>query len=225
MNETSEAGGAASGSGPDKPNPGKPKTASQSGPKSWALSAAVGLLAIGGVGFGLVACEAGKPAAEQGYERFAKGGLVKLVIDPKAPAQPVTEFLDGDNKPVALQAFKGKVLIVNLWATWCAPCIKEMPTLAALQTAYADKGLVVAPISVDRLDDRASAKADLVKLGGGKLTFYGDHTYRIAYDLKAEGFPTTIVYGRDGRELGRVAGEADWNSPEAHALVEAALGE
>jgi thiol-disulfide isomerase/thioredoxin len=194
-------------------------------PKSWALSAAIGMLTVGAVGFGLMACKAGNPVVEQGYERFAKGALAKFVVDPNAPAQPVTEFLDGDNKPVALQSFRGKVVVVNLWATWCAPCVKEMPTLADLHATYAARGLVVAPISVDRLDDRADAKADLVNLSGGALTFYGDHTYRIAYDLKAEGFPTTILYGKDGREIGRVAGEADWNSPEAHALVEAALAE
>ncbi|MBU6372080.1 MAG: TlpA family protein disulfide reductase [Alphaproteobacteria bacterium] len=163
--------------------------------------------------------------SDPGYKRFAKGAMAKLVVDPAAPAQPATEFLNAENQPVSLAQFRGKVLVVNLWATWCAPCVTEMPTLAALQAAYADKGLVVAPISVDRLDDRDDAKAELAKLGAGHLAFYGDHTYRIAYDLKAQGFPTTIVYGKDGREIGRVAGEADWNSPDARALIEAALAE
>lgn len=203
--------------GPDKPKPGKPK--------SWALTAAAGLFVAGSLAFGMVACQAGQPVAEPGYQRFAKGALSKLVVDPAAPAQPATEFLDGENQPVSLAQFRGKVLVVNLWATWCAPCVTEMPTLGALQASYKDKGLVVAPISVDRLDDRDEAKAELAKLGAGHLAFYGDHTYRIAYDLKAQGFPTTIVYAKDGRELGRVAGEADWNSPEARAMIEAALAE
>ena len=183
------------------------------------------MFVAGAFGFTLIACEAGRPTQAQGFERFAKGGLSKLVVDPKAPAQPETNFLTGENQPAALQDFRGKVVVVNLWATWCAPCVIEMPTLAALQTAYKDKGLVVAPISVDRLADRDAAKAELAKLSSGALTFYGDHTYRIAYDLKAEGFPTTIIYGRDGREIGRVAGEADWAGPDARALIEAALAE
>jgi thiol-disulfide isomerase/thioredoxin len=183
------------------------------------------MFVAGAVGFALIACEAGRPPQSQGFERFAKGGMSKLVVDPKAPAQPETSFLDGENQPAALQDFRGKVVVVNLWASWCAPCVVEMPTLATLQTAYKDKGLVVAPISVDRLADRDAAKAELANLSSGALPFYGDHTYRIAYDLKAEGFPTTIIYGRDGREIGRVAGEADWAGPDARALIEAALAE
>jgi len=207
------------GSAPAARKPGPDK------PKSWALKAAMALAVAGAIAFLAVACQAGRPPEPEGYQRFAKGALTKLIIDPKAPAQPDTQFLTGENQPASLKDFRGKVVMVNLWATWCGPCVTEMPTLGALQATYRDKGLVVMPISVDRLADRDNAKADLAKLGGGALAFYGDHTYRIAYDLKAEGFPTTILYGRDGRELARLAGGADWNSSEAHALVEAALAE
>jgi len=202
------------------------KPASPDKPNLWALKAAGALFVVGAIAFGAVSCQAGRPSVEQsGYERFAEGALEKLVVDPNPPAQPDTAFRDAADQPKRLQDFRGQVVVVNLWATWCAPCLTEMPTLGALQAAFKDKGLTVLAISVDRVSDRDSAIKELADLADGRLTFYGDPTYAIAYDLKAQGFPTTIVFGRDGREIARLAGGADWFSAEAKGLVEQALAE
>lgn len=202
------------------------KPASPDKPNSWALKAAGGMFVAGAIAFAAVSCQAGQPSSEQsGYERFATGALDKLVIDPKAPSQPETAFRDAADQPKRLQDFRGQVVVVNLWATWCAPCLTEMPTLGALQATYKDRGLTVLAISVDRVSDRDKAVESLRELGKGALSFYADPTYAIAYDLKAQGFPTTIVYGRNGREIARLAGGADWFSTEAQELVKQALAE
>lgn len=201
------------GTGPDKP-------------KSWALKAAFWLFGIGAVALIGVALFAAFPRSETGgYARFATGALEKLVVDPNPAPMPATAFQTADGGQATLADFKGQVVVVNLWATWCAPCVTEMPTLGALQAAYGDQGLKVVAISVDRVADLPGAQKDLADLGKGHLTFFADSTYRIAYDLKAQGFPTTIVYDRSGREIARLAGGADWFSTEAQALVKEALAE
>jgi thiol-disulfide isomerase/thioredoxin len=171
----------------------------------------------------VVFAAASNSSAEAGLKRFATASLSKLVVDSKPPPQPTTRFADGDGLEVGLEKYRGKTILVNLWATWCAPCVKEMPTLAALKRAYADKPFDVVAVSVDAQGDRTAAMAELKELTGGALSFYQDYTYGIAYAAKAVGFPTTILYGPDGGELARIAGEADWDSPEARALIDAAL--
>lgn len=157
------------------------------------------------------------------YGPLATGAMADFEIGWRRPAQPDTPLVDAQGQPVTLARWRGEVLVVNLWATWCPPCVEEMPTLAALQTAYAGQGLKVAAVSVDR--DGALAKSDLARLTGGALAFYEDPAFKIPYALQAPGFPTTIVYGRDGREIGRVMKAADWASPQAKALIEKALAE
>lgn len=194
-------------------------------PRSWAMKAA-GLLGLAGaaiVVYWLFA--AGQRPDETGFQRFATGTLKQLVVMETPPPLPSTPLITADGSATALTAMKGEVLVVNLWATWCAPCVEEMPTLARLQANFEGKGVRVAPISVDRPADKAFAVETLRELSGGKLAFLGDPTYASAYATKARGFPTTIVYAKDGRELARLSGIADWSAPEAKALIEAALAE
>lgn len=186
----------------------------------------MGLAAVGVLAFLYVVFSAVSKPEDAGYGRFATGALKTLVVLEKPAAQSSKAFKTADGFDVTLQSFRGKVVVMNLWASWCAPCVEEMPTLGALQTAYAGQDLVVAPISIDVARARARAMTDLEQLSGGKLTFYNDPTAAIAYDSGAgSGLPTTVIFARDGREIARVAGAADWNSPEAHALIDAALAE
>jgi hypothetical protein len=99
----------------------------------------------------------------------------------------------------------------------------EMPKLAALHADFVGKGFVVAAVSVDREDAKGEAKARLKELSDDKLTFLHDPRMSIVYPMKARGFPTSVLYNRQGVEIARLAGEADWASPQAHALIEAAL--
>jgi thioredoxin-related protein len=98
-----------------------------------------------------------------------------------------------------------------------------MPTLAALQQGMGEKDFKVVAISVDKPTEAEQAKKELADLSKGNLAFYHDPKMAIVYPLKARGFPTSILYDRQGKELARLAGEADWNSPEAQALIQAAM--
>ena len=195
-------------------------------PRSWALKVGLALAGVGLLAFLYAVSAAVSKPDESGYRRFATGALKALVVMERPAPQSSRSFQTADGFAVKLSNFRGKVVVMNLWASWCAPCVAEMPTLGALQAAYAGRDLVVAPISIDQPRARARAIADLAKLADGKLTFYTDPTAAIAYDSGAgAGMPTTVIFARDGREIARLAGAANWNSPEAHALIEAALAE
>jgi thiol-disulfide isomerase/thioredoxin len=159
----------------------------------------------------------------QTLDRFDRGSLALLEFIPEPPPQSKTPFEGPNGAPVTLADFRGKVLLVNLWATWCAPCVKEMPTLAALQRTYAKEDFVVVAISVDKDDTKDAAIAQLADLGGGALNFYHEPSLNITYDMKARGFPTSVLYAPDGTEVARLAGEANWESDEAKGLIRAVL--
>ena len=166
-----------------------------------------------------------KPKGEADLRQFAKGELVKLVA-PSSPSEPPTAvFTDADGKTMSLADFKGQVVVVNLWASWCAPCKLEMPTLARLQAAYQTQPVRVLAISVDRDVDLTLAKADIA--ANAPLTLYRDPGYKFAFGLKptAAGFPTTIIFDKQGRERARLSGGADWNGKEARGMIEALLRE
>ena len=114
--------------------------------------------------------------------------------------------------------------LVNLWATWCAPCRKEMPDLAKLQAALGSDQFEVVAISVDRKGAEASS-AFLKETGADNLKLYVEPTTAIVNDVQSAGLPASILVDRQGREIGRLLGPADWASPEAQDLVRAALAE
>lgn len=166
-----------------------------------------------------------KPAAA-GYARFAQGAMEKLVVLDAPPPQPAEFFFTADRRSLGLEDFRGRVVLVNFWATWCAPCLEEMPTLAALARARAgDEAFAVVPISIDVAAKEAEARAMLVRLAGDALPFYIEPTRRMPISAAAGGLPTTILYDRNGRELARLAGAADWSSREAANLIDAALAD
>ena len=181
------------------------------------IGAAAVLYVIGSASF--------KPKQAADLSDLKRGSLVKLVI-PKAPTPaPDTPFTDAAGKTVRLSDFKGQVVVMNLWASWCAPCKEEMPTLARLQAAYAVQPVKVVAISVDRDSDLNLAQADIA--ANPPLKLYRDPGYKVAFTLqpRAQGFPTTVVYDRRGVERARLSGAADWASPEARELVERLLRE
>ena len=121
--------------------------------------------------------------------------------------------------------FKGKVLVLNLWATWCAPCVAEMPTLAKLAAAYAGRPVAVVPVSVDTQKDVEKARAFIGK--NAPLAFYSDPEMKLPFAFKppVSGMPTTVIYSADGVELGRLSGGADWSGADARAVIDRALAE
>lgn len=182
------------------------------------------------VGFGALAllyvvfAASSKPVQSAGYTRFAQGEMAALTVMADAPPMPVEMLRDASGAETNLAAFKGDVLVVNLWATWCAPCVAEMPTLGALQRRFEGR-LRVIPISADREADTEKAKTELARLAGPELPFLIDPSRAILFSAQAAGMPTTIIYDREGREVARLSGGADWSSDETAALLEAVLAD
>ena len=115
-------------------------------------------------------------------------------------------------------------MLLNLWATWCAPCRKEMPTLAALEKKLGSKDFEVVAVSVDRKGAEASG-AFLIANHATALKLYADPSATILEKVKAIGLPASILIDRQGREIGRMFGPADWSGPDAERLIHAALAE
>ncbi|MHB8284994.1 MAG: TlpA family protein disulfide reductase [Caulobacteraceae bacterium] len=149
-----------------------------------------------------------------------KDKLNKLEIPPVGTVYPPTLFVDANGQPMHMTAFKGHPVVLNLWATWCAPCVREMPTLAKLQTDYAAEGLTVVAVSMDNSAQSDTAKAFIA--GHAPLKFYQDAKYGFLSDLKPhlQGFPTTVLFDRHGVERAVLSGDADWSSPEAKAVTD-----
>jgi thiol-disulfide isomerase/thioredoxin len=190
---------------------------------------AIALLVLAGIGvlaiLYVIVSSSFKPGEKADLARFKAGAMAKLEL-PKDPLPaPAVAFADGEGKPVHLADFKGQVVVMNLWADWCAPCQLELPSLGRLQAAYAAQPFQVVAISVDKAENDDLARRDIAR--APPLQLYRDPTYAVAFGLtpRAEGFPTTVIYDRKGVERARLSGGADWASPEARALVEHLLQE
>ncbi|QUD86928.1 TlpA family protein disulfide reductase [Phenylobacterium montanum] len=166
----------------------------------------------------------GKPKTEAATDlkSLAHGEMAKLVVASDGKPAPDAAFVDGQGRAVHVSDFKAPVVIVNLWATWCAPCRQEMPALAKLQAAYPGKVIIV-PVAEDKAEDKAKAQDFIGQYA--PLPFYQDPKLGMSFALNppAEGLPTTVIYDKTGRERARLSGGADWNSPDARAIVEALL--
>jgi thiol-disulfide isomerase/thioredoxin len=135
---------------------------------------------------------------------------------------PKLAFEDAAGNPLTLEDFRGKVVVLNLWATWCGPCRKEMPSLDRLQADYSGQGLYVLPLSLDR-GELSKIQSFYDEVGIQNLKIYRDPKGGASRALGAFGLPTTVVLDRDGREVGRVLGPAEWDGHEALATLKALL--
>lgn len=143
-------------------------------------------------------------------------------IDPPK-AVPDAVFVSADGTEHRLSEFKGHGMVVNLWATWCVPCVAEMPSLAALSKALAPLDIAVLPLSSDRGGlPRVTAWFEQHHITG--LPVLIDPHGAMARAFGARGIPTTIIIDKDNRQVARTEGAADWASPEAKALVEKLVG-
>ncbi len=161
--------------------------------------------------------------SDSSLARFAEGELEKLEVLEGPPAQPDITFLDAEGERRTLAEFRGKVVMLNLWATWCAPCVREMPALDRLQASRGSDRFEVVAITFDRsLDD---ARAFYEERGITALDLYQDSSTAMAGLLGVKGIPITVVYSPQGEELARLANGAEWDSPDALAFVDAVLAE
>jgi len=132
--------------------------------------------------------------------------------------------VDGDGRDLTLADFEGRVVLLNIWATWCPPCREEMPTLDALQARLGGSDFHVLPLSIDRAG-LEPVRRFYRETGIRNLDLYIAEDTRAMLALAVVGLPTTILIDRMGRELGRLAGPAEWNSPEAVAQISALIDE
>jgi thiol-disulfide isomerase/thioredoxin len=165
------------------------------------------------------------PAAKSELARFATGSLTRLETPAVLAPAPAYVFKTRDGADASFAEFRGKVVVVNVWAMWCAPCRTEMPTLARLAEAYAGQDLVVLPINVDATEDGLADARSFIDVHE-PLPLYSDMKFRLPFELPGEGkMPQTVILDRKGRIRGHFSGEADWASPEARALMDALLAE
>jgi thiol-disulfide isomerase/thioredoxin len=148
--------------------------------------------------------------------------VLKPVAGFKMHEEPRTledfQFVDGDWKAVKLADFRGKVVLLNLWATWCSPCRAEMPTLDRLQAMLGGPDFEVVALSIDD-GGVPVVEAFYEELGLESLRIYVDPTLKAPVRLKVLGVPTTLLLDRDGKELGRYAGPAEWDSPTVIGMI------
>jgi thiol-disulfide isomerase/thioredoxin len=194
-----------------------------------AISAIVGFAAVYGT-LGLrdngnaPGIEATKPAPAPaaGTGSAATGKLAGFVVKAIPEALADVTFQDAQGQPKSLNDFKGKTVLLNLWATWCAPCREEMPSLDRLEKELGSDKFEVVALALDRGGADAARKfLDGIKVQNLKL--YVDSSTRAGSALRIVGMPTTILIGPDGREIGRLPGPAEWDSADAKRLIEAHL--
>lgn len=148
---------------------------------------------------------------------FSGPNEIPLLDEPRV--LPNIEFLDESNNIVSLDKWSGKVVVLNIWATWCTPCRIEMPTLDRLQDKLGGDRFEVVALSIDEAGLEV-VKRFFEEIEVKHLEIYIDPTYKAANQLKALGLPATLLIDPKGQELGRLVGPAEWDSPEMIAFFE-----
>lgn len=170
----------------------------------------------------LLLAGSGLPGLAQAAEFPLDGEMRKFTPWTERKPVALAEFLDENGKPVTLEAFRGKVVLLNLWATWCVPCREEMPALDRLQAQRGGPDFQVVAVAQDR-GGRDKVDKFLAEIGAKGITPYLDTSMKSARAWTAVGLPTSLLIDRQGREVGRLVGGADWSAPEALALVDALI--
>ncbi len=200
------------------------------------LMAIVALVIIAGVGLFAFNRGSDNPASDiacadtgstiSAITPFAKGDLAAFQPANKTSSLVALKFKNKEGGDVSIADWKGRTVLLNLWATWCAPCRREMPALENLQQQLGGPEFEVVPVSVD-LGNDAKPKKFYQKTGLKDLPFYADGTMEIFNDLKklglAFGMPSTVLIDKNGCSLGAINGPAEWASSDAMALLKAAM--
>lgn len=148
--------------------------------------------------------------------------MKKLVVHSAPKMAGVANFLDENGDAHELADYKGKVVLVNFWAVWCAPCRKEMPSLDALEQALGGEDFQVVPIATGR-NRLPGIKKLFTDVGVTSLPILTDPRQGLAREMGVLGLPATVLLDREGREVARMTGDADWNSDSARAIIEALI--
>jgi len=157
-----------------------------------------------------------------GTNPLSAGAMTTFVFKKAPKALPDVAFLNGEGETVSLMDWRGKVVLLNLWATWCAPCREEMPALDRLQKALGSDKFQVVALAVDKAGLEGALKF-LSDIKVENLEVFADPSAKVGAQLRAIGMPATILIDPQGREIGRLVGPAKWDSPEAERLINASL--
>jgi thiol-disulfide isomerase/thioredoxin len=195
------------------------------------VGALIGFAGVYGIGGfrrgpgGDSACSAAVELARK-IAPLAQGEVAALTMATSPVKLPDLAFEDADGKPRKLSDWRGKTVLVNLWATWCVPCRKEMPALDSLQTKLGGKDFEVVAINIDTRDSE-KPKAFLKDANLTRLGYFSDTKAKVFQDLKnvgkALGMPTSVLVDAQGCEIGNMAGPAEWASDDAIKLIKAAV--
>ena len=155
----------------------------------------------------------------QAVDPLARGELAALTLATQPNPLGSIAFDDANGMKTTVASFAGKTILLNLWATWCVPCRQEMPALDNLQGSLGGQNFSVIPVNIDqlRLD---KPRAFFRDIGAKNLPFYVDSSADILHALRGKGLPTTVLIGKDGCEIGTMAGPAQWDSRDAKTLIE-----
>jgi thiol-disulfide isomerase/thioredoxin len=164
--------------------------------------------------------EVGWAAAKEPTAAAQRG----FVFRPYAIPRPVPNiaFENGQGRKLTLAHFRGRMVLLNIWATWCPPCRKEMPTLDRLQKRLGGPGFEVVALSIDQ-GGALAVKSFFDEIGVQALAIYVDKTAQVGGDLGIVGLPSTLLIDGAGREIGRVIGPAEWDGPEVISLIRSYL--
>jgi thiol-disulfide isomerase/thioredoxin len=197
------------------------------------LGAGAGLAGVYGIGALTRNGAAADPECAEALKTAQKlkslthGEVAAVAPAEKAMRVPDITFHDGAGKAVKLSDFRGRTVLVNLWATWCVPCRKEMPALDKLASLLGGPDFSVVAINIDTRDPEKPKKF-LSEIGATKLSYYEDASGNVFQELKrvgrAMGLPTSIIVDKKGCEVAHIAGPAEWASADAIALLKAAAG-
>ena len=161
-------------------------------------------------------------AADEGEaDRPDRAKLGEFVPSTQPRAAPAISLADTSGHSVELSELQGKLVIVNLWATWCGPCLREMPSLERLQSRFGERIAVLA-VSEDRGGNK-SVEPFIAKLGLKSVKIYIDPKSEVGHAFGVRGLPTSFLIDREGKVLGRVEGAAEWDSPEILGVLEPLL--
>jgi thiol-disulfide isomerase/thioredoxin len=150
------------------------------------------------------------------------GSMQKLVLHGAPRAASQVAFTAPDGTEHRLSDWQGRVVVLNFWATWCAPCRVEMPMLDALQAEFGGPDFAVVPVATGRHAPEGIRRF-YEEAGIRELPVYLDLRQGLARDMAVLGLPVTVILDRDGQEIGRLTGEADWHSDSARAIVAALI--
>lgn len=187
----------------------------------WSVYAIRSMLAIALIACVFVIVQSCSLERKPNLQRFAKGGLKKLQVLKTPPPQPNMTFKTRDGNDVHLSDFRGRIVLLNVWATWCVPCVKEIPSLDKLQAQRGNADFTVVTISMDRHIDDAKAFYD--KAGISNLTLFHDPSLSLSAKVGVQAIPISIFYASNGQEIARIAGDIDWQSAETTTFLDAIL--